>query len=117
MARKLIIEQDTPSASDTVIEIVSSLGGIALGISSGWYLNQILPAAATTMEEVVRRSAVGLGSFTIGVTGSKAIQSEMEDAREAAIMAKLMASGLLTKEEVKTVEEEKPTVVKTSAKK
>ena len=117
MARKLIIEQDTPSVSDTVIEVVSSLGGIALGISSGWYLNQLLPAAATTMEEVVRKSAVGIGSFTIGVTGSKAIQSEMEDARDAAIMAKLAASGLLTQQDAKVIEEEKKEVGKTSAKK
>ena len=115
MGRKLIIEQDAPSASDTVIEIVSSLGGIALGVSSGWYLNQFLPAAATTVEEVVRKSAVGLGSITRGVAGSKAIQSEREDARELAIMTKLMASGLLSKEDVEAVE--KKETVKVSAKK
>jgi len=103
MGRRIIIEQDTPSASDIVIEIVSSIGGIALGAGSAMYLNTLLPAAATAMEEVVRKGTIGLGSFTIGVAGSKAIESEMEDCREAAMMAKLMASGLFSKEEIEEV--------------
>lgn len=113
MGRKITIEETTPSASDIFIECVSSLGGIALGVGAGMYLDRLLPIAATTVEEVVRKGTVGLGSFTIGVAGSKAIQSEMEDARELAIMTKLMASGILTKEDV----EEKQETVKVSAKK
>lgn len=115
MGRKITIEETTPSASDIFIECVSSLGGIALGMGTGMYLDRLLPVAATTIEEVVRKGTVGLGSFTIGVAGSKAIESEMKDARELAIMAKLMATGVLSKEDVKAVEEKEP--AKASAKK
>ena len=116
MGRKITIEETTPSASDIFIECVSSLGGIALGMGTGMYLDRLLPVAATTVEEVVRKGTVYLGSFTVGVAGSKAIESEMKDARELAIMAKLMASGVLSKEDVEAVEEKKEPV-KASAKK
>lgn len=116
MGRKITIEETTTSASDIFIECVSSLGGIALGMGTGMYLDKLLPVAATTIEEVVRKGTVYLGSFTVGVAGSKAIESEMQDARDLAIMTKLMAKGLLSKEEAQAVEEKKETV-KASAKK
>ena len=116
MGRKIIIEQDAPSASDAVIEVVSSLGGIAFAGCTSMYLDKFLPVAVTTLDKVVRYTTVGLGGLTAGVGCAKAIETEMVDAREVAIMAKLQASGLLTKEDVKAVEEEKE-ASKASAKK
>lgn len=107
MGRKIIIEQDAPSASDVVIEVVSSLGGAAFAGCTGMYLNHFLPAAVTTLDKVVRWGTVGLGGLTAGVGCAKAIETEMKDAREIAMMAKLQASGMLSKEDVKAIEEEK----------
>ena len=115
MGRKIIIEQDAPSASDVVIEVVSSLGGAAFAGCTGIYLDKFLPAAVTTLDKVVRWSTVGLGGLTAGVSCAKAIETEMKDSREIAMMAKLQASGLLSKEDVQAIESEE--AKKASAKK
>ena len=107
MGRKIIIEQDAPSASDAVIEIAASLGGVAFAGCTGMYLDKFLPAAVTTLDKVVRWGTVGLGGLTAGVGCAKAIETEMKDAREIAMMAKLQAAGLLSKEEVQAIEEKK----------
>ena len=117
MGRKITIEQDALSASDVAIEVLASIGGAAFAGCTGMYLDMFLPAAVTTLDKVVRWSTIGLGGLTAGVGCAKAIETEMMDGREIAIMARLQASGLLSKEEVQTIEQEKQEAKKAPAKK
>lgn len=112
--RKITIEQEV-SLADSVFEIIGAVAGLGLAAGTGFYMNQFLPAAATATEEVLRKGTIGLGSFTTGYFGSKAVEGELHDIHEAAVMTKLMTAGLLSKEDIQAIEQEKE--VKVSAKK
>ncbi len=108
MAREFTITESETTFADGVIEVVSSLCGIGLAFGSGYYLNQIIPAAANAAEEVIRTGTIGMSSFTLGTAGAKAVNQEMTDLKNAAILARLSAKGKLSQEaEVKEEETKK----------
>lgn len=104
MAREFTITENETSFTDGMIEVISSLCGIGFAFGSGYYLNQILPVAANAAEEVIRKGTIGLGSFTLGTTAAKAVNQEMTDLKNAAVMARLVAKGKLSSQETTTTE-------------